>query len=131
VSKIKKECDKLWAECVKAKARYKSELSGREGKQIGGEHVLNAHHLRGKSSYRLRYELKNGYCCTKGEHKWGFHNEGRKQDYENQVAKQRPGIFDFLAMIKNHKSDDIRMIKMYLEKQLIVLKRREVKVWKQ
>ena len=118
MSKIKKDCDKLWADCVKAKAGYRSEYSGREGKQIGGEHVLNAHHLRGKSSYRLRYEIKNGYCCTKGEHKYGFHVEGRKEEHENRVAQQRPGIFDFLRMIKNEKSDDIRMIKIYLEQQL-------------
>ncbi|KKQ29792.1 MAG: hypothetical protein US46_C0017G0008 [Candidatus Shapirobacteria bacterium GW2011_GWF2_37_20] len=32
---LKKACDDLWADIIKAKAGYKSELSGKEGKQIG------------------------------------------------------------------------------------------------
>ncbi|KKP74575.1 MAG: hypothetical protein UR73_C0038G0008 [candidate division WS6 bacterium GW2011_GWF1_35_23] len=31
---LKKACDDLWADIIKAKAGYKSELSGKEGKQI-------------------------------------------------------------------------------------------------
>lgn len=116
---IKTECDKLWADIVKAKAGYKSEYSGKSGKQIGGDAVLNAHHLRGKSSYRLRYEISNGYCCTSGEHCFGFHHSERRTKYEEKVKEQRGhDIFDKLEMLRHFKSNDIRAIKLYLEKVL-------------
>lgn len=90
----KKQVDKVWADCVKARAGYKSEISGKTEN-------LHAHHLRGKSSYRLRYELENGVCCTSGEHFFGFHVTGRREGYEKMIAaKRRPDLFEYLERLQ-------------------------------
>jgi hypothetical protein len=80
--KLKGECDRLWAVLIKLRAGNKSEISGKT-------ESLHAHHLRGKNNYRLRYELLNGVCCTSGEHFFGFHVAGRREKYEQIIARQR------------------------------------------
>lgn len=79
---LKKYCDRLWSLLIKVRAGYKSEYSGKA-------EVLNAHHLRGKKSLALRYSLENGYCCTAGEHKFGFHSIANNHKYESRVKEQR------------------------------------------
>jgi len=64
MNSLRKECDRLWKEAVYLRAGYKSELSGKAGKQIGGDHVLNAHHIIHKPNNYLRYSLDNGICVT-------------------------------------------------------------------
>ena len=63
----KQECVELWYEVVKSRAQYKSEVSGIEGKQIGGNATLNAHHVLGRRG-TLLLDLSNGICITQGEH---------------------------------------------------------------
>ena len=92
---LKYECDNLWAELVKARAGYKSEISGKTEN-------LHVHHLRGKANYRLRYDLEGGVCCTGGEHFFGFHVAGRREKYEAIIAKKRrKDLFDYLDSLNN------------------------------
>jgi hypothetical protein len=76
--KLKKECDELWALCIKEKAGWKSELSGtpaeissKSGALIG----LSSHHIVHKPNYFLRYHLPNGIVLTSfKEHTNGVHS---------------------------------------------------------
>ena len=115
---LKKECDALWAECVKTRAGYCSEWSGLAGRQIGGEKILAAHHLVGKAGHRLRYDLDNGFCCTTGEHSFIFHNQGRVEAARERVKKLRGrDIFERLSLLRGSKSD-LMGVKVYLENEL-------------
>ena len=115
-----KQLDNLWAECVKAKAGYKSEISGKQGRQIGGEYILNAHHLYGKPNSRLRYELDNGICLTAGEHHFDAHGTRvRMYAFEKKVEVFRPKIFDRMLRLKRiNEKPDKWAIKIYLETEL-------------
>lgn len=73
--------EKLWAECVKARAGYKSEYSQKTEN-------LNSHHIHGKPNYRLRFELDNGVCITSGEHFYIAHNAGRENEFKDWACKQ-------------------------------------------
>lgn len=114
-----KRMDDLWSEIVKKRAGYKSEYSGKDGKQIGGIHILNAHHILGKPNNGLRYELEGGYCCTREEHLYGFHATSETRMMNNYVETQRPGIFERLQIIKNcRKKVDLDLVELYLESEL-------------
>ena len=119
---LKKQCDDLWYECVKLKAGYKSEISYKEGRQIGGEYILNAHHIARKPNYRLRYELDNGICLTSGEHHFGIH--GKDEEKYRDLIKQAKGqdVYERMSLLRNAKSKDLRLIKIYLEQQIKELK---------
>lgn len=110
---LKKECDRLWRLCIRKRAGNKSELSGRT-------EVLQCHHLRGKPNLLLRYSLDNGFCCTKGEHFYGFHHTGRRASYEERVKILRgKDIFDKLEAMKNiNAKQDLNLIKITLEMEL-------------
>ena len=115
---LKKQCDKLWTECVKARAGYKSEVSGKEGKQIGGEHVLHAHHIARKPNYRLRYELDNGICLTAWEHRYGIHGD-HEEEYREKIKDVRgANIYQQLLPLRNVVKIDLQLVKIYLEQEL-------------
>lgn len=110
---LKKQCEDLWSEVVKAKAGYKSELSGKtEG--------LHSHHLAGKSCYRLRFEILNGICLTAGEHFYIAHHQFRKADFERRVKAIRgENIFDRLEALKSGGGfTDLKLVKIYLQQKL-------------
>ncbi len=109
---LKKYCDDLWSLCVKARAGFKSELSGKT-------EMLNAHHLRGKSNYALRYSLINGFCCTGGEHIFGFHHTGRREQYEERVKLIRGK--DIFERIQADAKEDLNLhdVRNALEGELI------------
>lgn len=111
------ECQALWSEAVKARAGYKSEISGKTER-------LNSHHLAGKPNYRLRFDLDNGYCCTSSEHGWGFHNTGRAEKYKRMVKKQRgEDIFERLEQLSWEVcKTDLSLVKLYLEQELLKFK---------
>ena len=89
------ELEKLWSECIKARAHYKSELSGKTER-------LNSHHLIGKPNYLLRFSLENGICITSGEHTFGFHNEGRRRQFERRVKTIRgEDVYDKLEQMSS------------------------------
>jgi len=115
---LKKICDLLWAECIKYRADWKSEYSGRKG-------ILHAHHLMGKSCYALRYSLENGICLTAGEHKFIAHHAGRQEQFRKRVKEIRgDDIFEKLYKIKwmTTTPPDLLIIRLYLEKELNKLK---------
>ena len=119
-----KQLDKLWAECVKAIAGHRSEISGGVG-------TLHAHHIMQKPNHRLRWELKNGICLTSGEH-FNWHrlaksswNEDRKQaDKAKESFLNIRGISeDGLAILKRQSGGvDKFLVKLYLEEKLKVLR---------
>lgn len=109
---MKTYCDTLWALCIKARAGFKSELSGKTDR-------LNAHHLRGKANYAMRYSLMNGFCCTAGEHIFGFHNTGRCQSYENKVRELRgKDIFDKIELLNSEDGVKLEQVRATLENEL-------------
>ena len=119
---LKKECDELWSEIIKKRAGYMSEISGMRGKQIGGKHILNAHHVAKKPNNRLRYELENGICLTSWEHKYGIHGS-HEERYRGMIKIYKgQDIYERLSLLRNSKSDDLKMIKIYLEQELNKLK---------
>jgi hypothetical protein len=83
----KKELDKLWQDCIKTRAGWKSEVSGL-GKDRG--YVIQGHHIFHKQNLRLRYSLEFGICLTKNEH------------MQYHEFEKRPFITD------RHKADDLR-----------------------
>jgi len=115
--------DDLWNLIIKTKAGFKSELSGREGKVIGGNTILTAHHINGKPNFRLRYEINNGICIDNdGEHIFGVHNHNPEISGEYQdkiidyIGKER---YEFLKTLKHRqKKADLNLIKIYLEQEL-------------
>ena len=110
---LKEECDALWSDLIKHRANWKSEISGRTEK-------LHSHHLRGKSNYRLRYDLDNGVCCTSGEHFYGFHVAGRREQYEQIIAlKRRKDIFTYLDGLRwQSRNTSLINVKLYLLKEM-------------
>lgn len=101
---LKDECDRLWKESIYAFAEFKSEYSGKHGRQIGGDNILHAHHIRGKSSYALRYSFLNGVCLTSGEHKFIAHHQGRQDTFEKFIIKLRgKDVYDKLDSLKWYK----------------------------
>lgn len=121
---LKKQCDALWYEIIKKRAGYKSELTGREGRQIGGGFVICAHHIGGKPNHRLRYELDNGICLENGgEHKFGIHNPNREKEYREKIkAVKGEDIYERMLMLKHQRgTTDLQLVKIYLTKELEAL----------
>jgi len=114
--KKKDDLDKLWAEIVKMRAGYKSELSGEAGKQIGGDKILHAHHIMRKPNRRLRYELKNGICLTAGEHKFGVHGS-RAIEYEDRIKKHiGEETYEWLKSLRSFRGKtDMALVEIYLK----------------
>jgi len=114
------ECVALWAECVKSKAGYKSEYSGKWGKQIGGEEILHAHHICGKSSHQLRFCIENGVCLTSGEHKFIAHHAGRYEYFREFIVKVRGWDFYETMKLYKHQGEkaDLEFTKSSLKSKL-------------
>ena len=110
---LKKQCDMLWAKCVKAKAGYMSEFSKKTER-------LHAHHIIGKPNYRLRYEIENGVCLTSGEHIFGVHHAGRAERYRAMIQALRgDDIFERLSILRNELcKTKLQDVKPYLEAKL-------------
>ena len=99
-------------------AGNKSELSGKQG-------ILNAHHFKGKGTYALRYDLRNGICLLNNEHLFKVHSksyEVAKEYYKKLLTllKQREGndIEELLNLQKYNLNTDLKLIKIYLEQKL-------------
>jgi hypothetical protein len=121
---LKKQCLDLWTEIIKLKAGYKSELSGELGKEAGGNIVLAAHHIYGKSNYRLMFDLQNGICLNnQTEHIWGVHckNDPAKannyyQRIINYIGRERKEYLDSIKVFKG--KTDLQLVKIHLEQEL-------------
>ena len=118
-----KKLDDLWNLIIKTKAGFRSELSGREGKVIGGSTILTAHHICGKPNYRLRYEIDNGICLDNdGEHMFGVHNfnpEIAREHQDKIIAYIGEERYERLKTLKHRqKKADLKLIEIYLEGEM-------------
>lgn len=111
--KTRTALDKLWADCVKAKAGFKSEMSGKTEN-------LHAHHINGKANLRSRYELENGICLTGGEHFFIAHHAGRQEKFKSFVKTLRgEDIFERLQLLNSYSGKtDLLAVKAYLQEKL-------------
>ncbi len=118
---FRKQLDGLWAEAVKLRAGYKSEISGTPGRQIGGDAILDAHHIAKKPNYTLRYNLDNGICVTRGEHR-SIH--GPDEEVWRRKIKHIRGenIYDELALLRYNTMKDKTLCRIYLENEIKKLK---------
>ena len=104
--------EKLWSECVKARAGYKSEYSKKTDS-------LNSHHIHGKPTYRLRFELDNGVCITAGEHKFIAHHAGREDKFKDWACGLRGFDRDKARLLSNQAgSSDLFAVQIYLKQKL-------------
>ena len=93
----------LWEKIVKQRAGYKCE---RCGKHL----FLNAHHIYGRTNYKVRYDIENGACLCPGHHtlnKDAAHN-APLEFIEFMIKKRGNKWFDRLrkkAMTENIKPD--------------------------
>jgi len=106
----KAELDKLWAKVIKARAGYKSEY-----RDILG--TLNAHHILGKATLSLRYNLDNGVCVTNGQHFFVCHNTGRSADFK-QWALEKRGVTEEQLKLTSRNKIDMWGMKIYLQEKL-------------
>ncbi len=120
---LKIQCDELWKECVKIKAGYRSEISGRSKDQ---GFIMGAHHVFGKVSNALRYDLRNGICLdNNGEHINGVHNKYNYQianEYaeiirQKIIEREGVGIFEKLNQLKWITKIDLQLVKIKLEEE--------------
>ena len=78
---LKNKLNKLWSDLIKVRADNKCEVCGNK---LG----LNSHHINGKKSDALRFDLSNGICLCMGHHTFGqisAHStsyEGQKRFHE-------------------------------------------------
>ena len=124
--RLRKECDDLWGECVLLAAGFKSEISGINGKQIdpNSGSILDPHHIARKPNNRLRYELKNGICLTKWEHRYGIHGD-YEEEYRDAIKRVRgEDIYEKMALLRNQTVKDLRLVKEYLEQERDKLRRK-------
>lgn len=112
--KLKKHLDDLWREYIKLRAGSKSELSGKEG-------ALDCHHITRKPNNFLRYDLDNGICLSKWEHRYGIH--GNHEEEYRELIKQVRGndIYEKLRPRRNY-TCNLRDIEIYLTQKLKELK---------
>jgi hypothetical protein len=111
----KRACVELWYEVVKARAGYKSEVSGAEGKQIGGNAILNAHHGLGRRG-ALLLDLSNGICITQGEHFSAHSPNMTTSEYmREKVEYEIVGRDKFIHPIKT--IEDCELVKLNLSEE--------------
>jgi len=115
-------CQRLWSEIVYLRSGNKSEISG----QPTDKGNRNAHHVKNKSNYMLRFDTRNGINLTNSEHILGIHsNDPDKVVYYhgliNEAIKKREGenILEILeAEKRNNSKPDIFLIELKLKQEL-------------
>jgi hypothetical protein len=114
-------CYELWRQIIYLRSGEKSELSGKSAR--------NAHHVRGKSTNALRYDIRNGINLTISEHVFGIHshdpftNKNYHEAIDEYIIKREgKDIFDTFMLEKNIKSKtNLAMTELYLKAQLKAL----------
>ena len=121
-AKRKKRLDTLWADVIKARAGYKSEISGRE------DGALAAHHIFGKPNLELRYNLENGICLLNHqEHIYGVHDKndaGKRWKLEEGIKELRGEHWMYLDSLRYvvSKQFDWKATEAYLREELRLAK---------
>lgn len=108
-----KQCEELWKKCIKERAGWRSEYSGKSGEP------MHPHHIMGKPNHRLRFELDNGICITGGEHHFIAHHTGRSADFREKACKIRGTSEDHLKQLGRQTGGvDLWAVWIYLTKKL-------------
>lgn len=119
VKKLKKECDKLWAEAVRLRAKGYCELCGMEG--------ADAHHIEGRKRLSVRWDLDNGIFLCKSHHTFGWvaahctAHSGQQAFHKLLIEKYGSEYLERLAarglMLKKWKLLELEELKEYLISQ--------------
>lgn len=111
-----KQLDKLWQTAVKQRAGHISEYSG---KTRDDGHALHGHHILGKDTYALRWNLDNGICITGGEHFYIAHGSTQRAEKFKEWALKYNGSAKYLALKKHQVGGvDLWGTKLYLEQKI-------------
>ena len=105
-----KDLDKLWSTAVKLRAKMKSEYNDIPG-------PLHAHHIIGKSTHSLRWNIDNGVCITGGQHFYVAHVQGRAQAFKEWALKKR-GVTEEQLKLTSRNRIDLFGMKLYLEQKI-------------
>ena len=113
--------DSLWQQCVKARAKNRSELSG------SPESPRCGHHIYHKPNLRLRWALEFGICLTNREHaryhefeKRAFPSDRKIADDMRERFLKIRGMTEEIAMILKRQTGGIDRfaVKIYLLQKL-------------
>lgn len=89
---LKKACDTLWAEVVKAQAGYKCEFCKRPD-------TLNSHHVFSRSKSSTRHDVDNGVCLCVAHHTFSSGFSAHKTPVEFiEWLKERRGEAWYLKL---------------------------------
>jgi hypothetical protein len=89
VSSVKRSCDQLWSQIIRAKGEC--ERCGRTPENGRGFH---AHHVYGRTDHRLRFDLRNGMAVCSVCHRWA---EEHPLEFAKWFEAHRPGDVVYLA----------------------------------
>jgi len=106
-----KHLDDLWSRCIKARDKNRSQLSGKTEN-------LNAHHILGKATHRLRYHLDNGITITGGEHRFTAHGDRtRASKFEEWALRKIGGEREALLRRLKYMTGgvDLSAVELYLK----------------
>ena len=106
-----KQLDRLWNKVIKLRAKGESEY-----KHIPDSY-LAAHHIVGKITHALRYNLDNGVCITVGQHKFVAHHTGRAKKFKEWALKKR-GVYEEDLELTAYNQVDRFLMKEYLERKI-------------
>ena len=90
--------DECWSYLVKLRAGFRCEISG-------ADTGLNSHHIIGKDTLRIRWEIDNGIAITSGIHSFDAHGTRvRQMRFEEKVKRLRGSdIYDRLFALRDGK----------------------------
>jgi len=90
----KKQLDNLWQQAIKLRDRGCSQWSLKKEN-------LHAHHIIGKATYRLRWELDAGITITGGEHRFIAHGDTtRATKFQDWALDRKKYLRDKLERLK-------------------------------
>ena len=87
------ECLALWAECVKAKAKYQCEWCKRKEN-------LNAHHFFSRSRQSVRYNIENGICLCSNCHSLSSYSAHKNPLFKDELLKRKIRTEQWLILLE-------------------------------
>ena len=104
-----KRLDKLWGEIIKAKDGHKCQ-------KCGNAAYLNAHHIVGRSNYKVRWEVENGITLCPKCHFWiEQHAHAGNEFLERTIGKVKLDFLENMSGKLNQCKIEFDIIKKVLE----------------